>query len=67
MTTDPTTLRNLRLTAEANDLKRRFTLNGYKLGEPIDLSTMPTEHLKWQKRLWYIGAALNNKSLPENL
>lgn len=58
-------MRIQRLNGEANDLKRRLANNGYKPLEPFDPETIPTEHQKWIARLWYIGRALIDRSLPE--
>lgn len=61
-------LRKARLTAEVSDLQRRLANNGYKAGEPMewkDWNAMPAEHHRWQTRLWYVGRALTDDSLPE--
>jgi hypothetical protein len=65
MKTPAQLLRRIRLEAEANMLRERLRNNGYKTGEPADFEQWPKEHIAWQARLWYIGFALHNPSMPE--
>jgi len=61
----PKDLRTVRLQAEANDLKGRLANNGYLPGEAFNPETMPDDCKAWQARLWYIGRALVDRSIPE--
>jgi len=50
-------LRLRRINAEITDLQTRLRNNGYTLGEPFDPETIPSEHLEWIARIWYLGFA----------
>jgi hypothetical protein len=61
------TLRRSRLNAEARDLQRRMSNNGFKMGHPVtwaDLEADPSMKAA-QSRLWYIGYALSHLEVPE--